>query len=151
MAERTTTDLIVLHCAATKPSMMHVDEHVIRHWHLERGWSDAGYNVVIPRRPITAGMIEIARPLDWRGAHAEGYNDRALGICLAGGMSEAGTDEDNFLPEQMAALATTIIFLLEVYPYAVIAGHEALDPRKTCPVFDWRSFCRRHDFEAYEV
>ena len=126
--------------------MDHVDEHVIRQWHVEKGWADAGYNVVIPRKKISGGLIEIARPLDWRGAHVRGYNNRAIGVCLVGGMSEDGGNEDNFLPEQMAALERTVLFLLEVYPDAVIAGHNAFTKSKTCPNFDWRSWADEQGF-----
>ncbi len=142
MAEREYTNLIVIHCADTKPSMMHINEDEIRQWHLDRGWSDAGYNIVIPRQPKDDkhGMIEIARPLDARGAHVRGYNKRALGICMVGGMSEAGEPEDNFLPEQWDALDLAVKFCLAYAPQAVICGHTDLDPAKTCPNFSAKSW-----------
>jgi N-acetylmuramoyl-L-alanine amidase len=138
MSQRAFTDLIVIHCADTKPSMMHVNEDEIRQWHLARGWSDAGYNIVIPREPsdATTGFIEIARPLDDQGAHVAGQNHHALGICLVGGMSEDGGMENNFLPEQWDALAKALTFVLNVYPQCVIKGHRDLDNQKTCPNFD---------------
>ena len=137
MTEREVTDLIVIHCADTKPSMDHINEDEIRQWHMDKGWVDAGYNVVIPRRPKSDqhGMIEIARPLDARGAHVAGYNHRALGICLVGGMSEAGEPEDNFLPIQMHALKIAMGFLLTYAPTAVVVGHRDLNSSKTCPCF----------------
>lgn len=148
MAEREYTDLIVLHCADTKPSMTHVNEDVIRQWHLDRGWADAGYNMVIPRQPAGPGkgMIEIARPLDYRGAHVAGANHRALGICLVGGMSEDGEPEDNFLPAQWEALVAAVFFSLEVYPDSKIVGHRDLDSGKTCPNFDAQAWAHRHGF-----
>ena len=138
MSERDYTDLIVVHCADTKPSMDHVNEKEIRDWHLARGWSDAGYNIVIPRRADSdmTGLIEIARPLDARGAHVANYNHRALGICLVGGMSEDGDPEDNFTDDQMAALETAVLFSLAYAPSARVVGHRDLDPNKTCPNFD---------------
>jgi len=138
MAEREFTDLIVIHCADTKPSMDHVNEDEIRQWHLARGWSDAGYNIVIPRRPMDHkhGYIEIARPLDQRGAHVKGYNSRALGICLAGGMSEDGQPEDNFLKQQWDALKISVDFCYEYAPLSKVCGHCDLDSGKTCPNFD---------------
>ena len=148
MADREYTDLIVVHCADTKPSMDHVNEDEIRQWHLDRGWSDAGYNIVIPRKPKDDdhGLIEIARPLDARGAHVANYNHRALGICLVGGMSETGGPDDNFLPEQMMALVIAIRFCLAYAPTARVVGHHTLDPRKTCPNFDVRAWARRKGF-----
>jgi hypothetical protein len=138
MTIRAYTDLIVVHCSATKPSMDHVNEDEIRQWHLDRGWSDAGYNIVIPRKPTDDdhGLIEIARPLDVQGAHVAGYNHRSLGICLVGGMAEDGSDEDNFLDEQLSALETALLFCLAYAPKALIRNHRSLDPRKTCPVMD---------------
>lgn len=138
MAEREYTDLIVIHCADTKPSMDHVNEDEIREWHLARGWSDAGYNIVIPRKPKDDrhGLIEIARPLDAQGAHVAGVNHRALGICLVGGMSETGDPENNFLDEQWDALEQAVRFALYYAPAAVLVGHRDLDSRKTCPNFD---------------
>lgn len=138
MASRDYTDLIVIHCADTKPSMDHVNEDEIREWHLARGWSDAGYNIVIPRKAMDDqhGLIEIARPLDAQGAHVAGYNHRALGICLVGGMSEDGQPEDNFTDDQYAALETAVLFSLAYAPQSRIIGHRELDPGKTCPNFD---------------
>src|SRR5688572_10380296 len=96
---RNRTDFIAVHCSATKPSM-NVDEQWIRALHQGKGWLDIGYNIVIPRD----ATIQIGRPLDYMGAHVEGYNSRALGICLAGGLDEDGRSVDNFVPEQKLAL-----------------------------------------------
>ena len=144
MSEREYTDLIVIHCADTKPSMMHVNEDEIRQWHLARGWSDAGYNIVIPRQPKDDkhGLIEIARPIDARGAHVRNFNHRALGICLVGGMSEAGEPEDNFLHMQWEALRIAVEFSLSyAAPNATICGHTDIDSGKTCPNFDVEGWC----------
>lgn len=152
MSERSFTDLIVLHCADTKPSMMHINEDEIRQWHLARGWSDIGYNIVIPRKPTDNkhGLIEIARPLDARGAHVAGYNHRALGICMVGGMSEAGDPEDNFLPEQFEALDLVVRFALAYAPQATIVGHNQLNPGKTCPNFDWKGWASSRGYPIYK-
>lgn len=148
MTIRAYTDLIVIHCADTKPSMDHVNEDEIRQWHKERGWSDAGYNIVIPRKPADDqhGYIEIARPLDFQGAHVAGYNHRALGICLVGGMSEDGKPENNFLPEQWKHLRIAVRFALSYAPRAVLRGHTELDSAKTCPNFDVRAWAIAEGF-----
>jgi hypothetical protein len=148
MTNRDYTDLIVIHCADTKPSMDHVNEDEIRQWHLDRGWSDAGYNIVIPRKPTDAqhGMIEIARPLDARGAHVANFNHRALGICLVGGMSEDGLPENNFTDDQWEALGTALLFCLAYAPQAKIVGHRDLDSRKTCPNFDAQGWAQTRGF-----
>lgn len=144
MTEREYTNLIVIHCADTKPSMDHVNEDVIREWHLARGWSDVGYNIVIPRKPKDDkhGLIEIARPLDSRGAHVKGYNSRSLGICMVGGMSEDGEPEDNFLPDQWDALDLAVEFSMTYAPKAKVCGHRDLDDGKTCPNFDAKEWAK---------
>ena len=149
MAERAKTTIIAIHCSDTKPSMEHVNENLIREWHKAKGWTDAGYNIVIPRTPSSdmTGLIEIARPLDHRGAHIAGVNSTALGICVVGGMSEDGEPEDNFLPEQMFALKMAIGFCLMYAPKAKCAGHNYFTDKKTCPNFDWRKWCDEQGFE----
>lgn len=146
--DRKYTDLIVIHCSYTKPSMDHVNEDVIRQWHIEKGWEDAGYNIVIPRKAVGAltGLVEIARPMDARGAHVAGFNHRALGICMVGGMSEDGYPEDNFLPEQYEMLATSVYFALMVYPKSVVVGHRDLNSAKECPCFDAQMWAKDHGF-----
>lgn len=148
MAEREYTDLLVVHCADTPPSMTHVNEAEIRVWHLRRGWKDAGYNIVIPRVAASkeTGLIEIARPLDHRGAHVAGYNHRAVGVCLVGGMAEDGGPEDNFTDDQMAALETSVLFLLQVYPQLRVVGHHDLNPAKTCPNFDAQAWAAERGY-----
>jgi len=148
MTEREYTDLIVVHCADTKPSMDHVNEDEIRQWHLARGWQDAGYNIVIPRKPTDDqhGLIEIARPLDAQGAHVAGYNHRALGICLVGGMSEDGGPEDNFTDDQWGALETAFLFCLAYAPLAKIVGHRDLDNGKTCPNYDAQAWAEERGY-----
>lgn len=151
MAEREFTDLGVIHCSDTKPSMDHVNEDEIRQWHLDRGWSDAGYNIVIPRRPTDHrhGYIEIARPLDQRGAHVKGFNHRAIGICLVGGMSETGEPEDNFTKQQWDALRNACEFVWEYAPLVKFCGHYDLDSGKTCPNFDAIAWAQSEGFPAY--
>lgn len=130
--KRTKTDFIVVHCAATKPSM-DVGVREIRQWHVQKGWLDIGYHFVIRRD----GKVELGRPHDVIGAHVEHYNDRSMGICLVGGIDEKGNPENNFTPEQFASLDGLLWEGVNVwYPNATILGHRDLDNRKACPSFD---------------
>lgn len=140
---RAITDTFALHCSDTPPSM-HVGEVEIRRWHLERGWADIGYNIVIRR----SGRTEIGRPLDYRGAHVAGFNHRALGICLVGGRAENSTaPEDNFTPRQFDALADTLRFCWWIWPGARVVGHrEFPGVAKACPVFSIEQFLQRYGF-----
>ena len=65
MQTRKETTEIIIHCAATKPSM-NVDAKVIDRWHREKGWLKIGYHYVICRD----GTIEIGREEDAVGAQA---------------------------------------------------------------------------------
>ena len=132
MTERTRTTYLAIHCSATKPSQ-DIGEAEIRRWHKQNGWTDIGYNVVIRRN----GRVEVGRPLDHRGAHVQSYNDSALGICLIGGIDEAGKSENNFTPDQFTSLERTIEWLDLVYPGTVVQGHRDFpNVNKDCPCFD---------------
>ncbi len=136
---RLRTDFIAVHCSATKPSQ-NVDEDEIRRWHMAKGWADIGYNIVIPRD----GTIQIGRSLDYRGAHVEGYNFRALGICLVGGIDESGKAEDNFTDAQRLALLDALRFCRRYAPAARIQGHRDFpNVAKDCPSFDVREWLRQ--------
>ena len=81
-------DHIIVHCSYTPPSM-DIGAETIREWHTlpkpkGRGWSDIGYHWVIRRN----GTVEAGRSEERAGAHAKGYNQDSIGICLIGGKSE---------------------------------------------------------------
>lgn len=104
---------LVVHCAATPPSM-DVGAKEIDLWHRAQGYFEIGYHAVIRRD----GRVEDGRGLDRIGAHARGWNEHSLGICLVGGVGEfkpeykgqprkywlPGDPEPNFTPEQMKSL-----------------------------------------------
>lgn len=138
---RSRTDFIAIHCTATSPEQ-NVDEDDIRKWHLARGWQDIGYNAVILR----GGMIQFGRHPDARGAHVEGYNATALGICLVGGVDSAGHPEDNFTDEQYHSLLVALNFFRLYAPGARIQGHRDFpNVAKACPSFDVRAWLNRTD------
>lgn len=132
---RMTTKYLVVHCAATKPTM-NIGLREIRQWHRERGWLDIGYHFVIRRD----GTVEQGRPQDVIGAHVEGHNYESLGICMAGGIDATGKPENNFTPAQFESLRTLLDKLQGDYPSARIVGHRDLDNRKACPSFDVASW-----------
>ena len=130
---------IVVHCSDTPPSM-HVDARVIDRWHRQKGWLMIGYHWVILRD----GRVEAGRQPDQPGAHAEGFNDKSIGICLAGGRTEKGTDPDNnFTAEQFSSLRSVIAGSRVLYPKAEVIGHRDLPGvRKACPSFDVREWLK---------
>ena len=89
MEPRASTDYIVIHCSATKPSM-DIGAEIIKDWHVnERGWRDIGYHKVIKRN----GDVEDGRDIRDSGAHAAGYNSKSVGLCMGGGMAEDNSAE----------------------------------------------------------
>ncbi|UBU95716.1 N-acetylmuramoyl-L-alanine amidase [Pseudomonas phage PCS4] len=139
--KRLSTDLLVVHCAATKASM-DIGVREIRMWHVQQGWLDCGYHFIIRRD----GTIEEGRPHDVVGSHVKGYNERALGICLVGGIDTKGSPEDNFTDHQKAALQTLLWRMTSgkdfegAYHGLPVVGHRDLDPRKACPSFDAKAW-----------
>lgn len=129
--KRAATNLIVIHCAATKPSM-DVGVREIRQWHLQRGFLDVGYHFIIRR----SGEVEQGRAVDQIGAHVKGYNAESVGICLVGGIDEKGKPEANFMAAQMESLKSIIKSVQKLFPNCDVVGHHTLDHGKACPSFN---------------
>lgn len=103
-----------------------------RHLYL-RGWEDIGYHWLIGNtRPFTIdGKVYAGRSEQFQGAHALGYNDNSLGVCLVG-------DFDKIVPskKQLDALFRLVLFKMSQYniPVENILGHRELSGvTKTCP------------------
>lgn len=134
MTDRKSTDLIVIHCSATRPGqdigVLEIDK-----WHKARGWESCGYHFVIRR----FGKVEVGRPLMAIGAHAGGHNDESVGICMVGGVDADDIKKavDNFTKEQWIAVEAVVRALKTMWPKAKIIGHReiSLTP-KACPSFD---------------
>ena len=137
--------LIVIHCSATSPKQ-DIGLAEIDRWHRQRGMLRVGYHRIIRRD----GTIENGRSLNEPGAHAAGFNRQSIGVCLVGGVDVRNKPEDNFTPEQWAALKTLCGSLVTMmFPKARIVGHRDLSPdmngdgvvdfsewKKACPSFD---------------
>jgi len=75
-SRRNKTDEIILHHAEAS----HASVEEVNRWHLERGWTGIGYHFYIRKD----GKVYRGRP-EWAvGAHAQGHNSRAIGICCEG-------------------------------------------------------------------
>jgi len=140
---------IVIHCSATRANIdagitlpgEDIGAAEIRRWHMapERGYSDIGYHFVIRRN----GVVETGRSLDKIGAHVKNYNSNSIGICLVGGVSEAGKSENNFEPKQWESLKKLVAELKTRFPAAEILGHRDFPKvAKDCPCFDARKWAR---------
>lgn len=142
-------EYIIIHCTATPGSMSGVDAAWVDRAHRQRGFTNGtGYVEVITRegqRQNAEGGFK-ARPLWMQGAHVgdcgPGWNAKALGISLAGGVNAAFEPEDNFTDAQWTALRFAITeyqsrFLI---PDSKVIGHRDLikmtkAPPKACPCF----------------
>lgn len=131
MKTRNRTDYIVIHCAATKPSM-NIGFTEIDQWHKRRGWLGCGYTWIIRRD----GTIETGRSLEEVGAHVKGFNHNSVGICMVGGMDADGDPDANYTQLQWDSLDSLVDVMTKIYPNAAVVGHNDLDPNKSCPVFE---------------
>jgi len=134
MSERQQTDYIMIHCAATKPSM-DITAKDIDKWHRQKGWRKIGYHWVVCRD----GTVEEGREISEVGAHCRGYNDKSIGICMVGGIDEEGNPESNFTSEQWDALAKLVWQMKLPYPDAEVVGHNEFSS-KACPSFNVREW-----------
>lgn len=130
--KRKETTLLVIHCAATRPTM-DVGVREIRQWHKQRGFLDVGYHLIVRRD----GTVEKGRDLYQVGAHAKGFNANSVGICLVGGVDDKLKPEDNFTPEQYVTIDKLVDQMVSTFPdLKRIVGHTNLDSGKACPSFD---------------
>jgi len=146
MELRKKTEMIVVHCAATKPSM-DIGYKEIRKWHVEdNGWDDVGYHYIIKRD----GTVEVARAEAFQGAHAPAVNSKSIAICLVGGMAEDGSAENNFTLEQFLSLKDLIKKIKMTNPNIVeVVGHcDVQDNKPNCPGFNLKEWLIKEDINV---
>ena len=132
---------LIIHCAATRPKM-DIGAKEIRDWHVKgNGWADIGYHYVIRRD----GRIEDGRPVDQIGAHVQGQNTGSIGICLVGGIDDAGKPQSNFTEDQWHSLELAVRAFKMVHPNATIHGHNEYDKGKACPSFDVQKWLKQEN------
>lgn len=131
MKPRAKTDYIIIHCAATSPSM-DIGVKQIDRWHRARGWLGCGYHFVIRRD----GTVEKGRDEKVAGAHVSGMNHCSIGVCLVGGVKEDKvTPDNNFTDAQFKSMKALVTQLLAKYPGAKVRGHKDF-AKKACPCFE---------------
>jgi len=129
-------DKLIIHCAATPPKM-DIGVKEITVWHKERGFNAIGYHHVIRRN----GEIEDGRDINQIGAHVAGQNTGSIGVCLVGGVDDAGKPKANFTPEQWKNLERYVRAFKAEYPRATIHGHNEF-AAKACPSFDVQTWLK---------
>lgn len=96
----------------------HMTKDECNSWHRERGWDSCGYNFVIE----PDGTIYEGRGINKVGAHAKGYNSKAIGICFV--------STDSATPEQITSyFKLTRQYNLDLLPRY---SHHQLNPSKRC-------------------
>lgn len=144
-------EYIVVHASAT-PADMDIGREEIDRWHRQKGYFMVGYHYIIRR----SGLGEIGREVDRFGAHALGYNQRSLGVCLVGGVKRVKdrdgkndadgprwdmVPENNFTQEQFVTLKKVLMGLIAYATKAKVVGHRDLPHvKKACPCFDVESW-----------
>lgn len=130
---------LVIHCSATRPSVDFTKAKLWRSHVKGRGWDDIGYHYYITRD----GTLHPCRPEEKVGAHVKGFNQKSIGICYEGGVTEDGKHEDTRTAEQLVTMHELLVELKQKYPDAEICGHRdflGFRPTKSCPCFDARKY-----------
>lgn len=126
-----TIDKIIIHCSATYPTQQ-CNAAIIDKWHVQRGFSQIGYNYVI----LQNGTVELGRSLELVGAHCTGHNSDSIGICYVGGLNASGQPEDTRTDAQKKALKNLISQIRAKYGNIPVYGHRDFNSAKSCPCFD---------------
>ena len=132
MELRKKTEMIVVHCAATKAAM-DIGATEIKKWHVDdNGWDDIGYHYVI----YLDGSIHEGRPVERMGAHCKGQNKGSIGIAYVGGIDKKHLKpKDTRTKAQKDALIEILKEFKHLYCDLKIYGHRDFSS-KACPSFD---------------
>lgn len=130
-------DKLIIHCAATPPNM-DIGVKEITAWHKERGFNTIGYHHVIRRD----GTIEDGRDINQIGAHVAGHNTGSIGVCLVGGVDDAGKPKASFTTDQWKTLERHVRAFKAEYPKATVHGHNEFDNGKACPSFNVQTWLK---------
>lgn len=118
---------VFIHCSASD-NPAHDGVEIIREWHLARGFNDIGYHYYIAKD----GSVEKGRSLSKIPAAQKGHNTGSIAICVGG--------LNNFSDAQMKSLVELCKEINEAYDFLItFHGHREVEPKKTCPVFDYKS------------
>lgn len=106
------------------------DVYKTHEYHKSLGWDGIGYNYFIEEN----GDIVEGRGM-YVGAHAKGYNNRAIGVCISG-------DFDLNYPthKQMRSVYWLCKYLMKKYKIDIkhVLAHRELDGvNKSCPGFNF--------------
>ncbi|MEW5952620.1 MAG: N-acetylmuramoyl-L-alanine amidase [Bacillota bacterium] len=115
------THIILHHTASSKTKTV----EQLRREHLARGWRDIGYHYLVDY----TGGVHAGRPPNEPGAHAQGWNSKAIGVATIGDISEYPMGED-----QRGALVQLVRHLMDEHgiPAANVLYHRDVGAT-SCP------------------
>ena len=132
---------LIVHHTDTFENMNSTAED-IDDWHLEKGFSEIGYHIVLLRD----GRIQIGRLATKTGAHAlkGGFNSNTIGLAFVGGRtgdsrnaSTSVRSSSTFTALQWRAFDQFLQAWLQVFPDSFQKGHRDTDPSgRTDPEFN---------------
>ncbi len=98
---------------------------MIRQWHLDRGWDDVGYHLVIEGD----GALRQGRAVGTVGAHCKGVNQLSIGVCVVGNNLD---EEQCWSKPQWRQLWKVVDAVQLLWPQLEIKGHRDFAPTE-CP------------------
>lgn len=120
LTQRDSTTRIVIHHTGN-PTDDDLSAEQIHRSHQNMGWAGIGYHFVIRKD----GTVELGRPVDCIGAHAEGFNYCSIGVHVCGNFNAAEPTE-----AQLNALPMLIADVCAAYGLiaadTVVVGHRDL-------------------------
>lgn len=144
MIKRKSTQMIILHCSATREGQ-DIKAKDIKQWHKQRGFETIGYHYVID----LDGTIEKGRDEIYVGAHCTNYNAKSIGICYIGGCDNKLNPKDTRTEAQKKAMLELVDKLLTKYKLSIdkVYGHYQFQ-NKACPSFKIETF--KQEYKDYK-
>jgi N-acetylmuramoyl-L-alanine amidase len=118
---------IIIHHSESKDNRV-LDWQNIRKWHTDKGWQDIGYHFGIEKINDQYEIL-VGRPLILAGAHTEGMNKTAIGICCVGNYDIDVPEQNMYIKLKQLLIDLQIIFNI---PDQNIKLHRDYSD-KTCP------------------
>lgn len=120
LTPREATSRIVIHHTGN-PTDDDLSAEQLHRSHQNLGWAGIGYHFVVRKD----GSIELGRPVECVGAHAEGFNYTSIGVHVCGNFNLAEPTE-----AQLNALPMLLADICEAYGLiasdSVVMGHRDL-------------------------
>ena len=120
LTQRDSTTRIVIHHTGN-PTDDDLSAEQLHCSHKNLGWAGVGYHFIVRKD----GTVELGRPVDCVGAHAEGFNYCSIGIHVCGNfdMAEPTEAQINALPMLLADICDAYGLIAAA---DIVVGHKDL-------------------------